>query len=486
MPELGGLLVPVVIVGILVVIFALVGSYSSRYMKASPNEVLIITGRKGRSPSGETRGFYILSGGGAFIWPIIERADRFSLETMTIDVRTPEVYTTQGVPVALDGVAQIKVKNDDVSISTAVEQFLSKNTAEIMEIARQTLEGHLRAIIGTITVEEIIRNRDLFAQKVQEVSASDLANMGLTIVSFTIKDVKDSHGYLDALGKPQIAIVKRNAIIAEAEAQRDATIKSALANQEGLTAKFAADTKIAESDRDYKMNLANYTSAVNQQKAEADLAYDLQRYKTEQLVKAEEVNVSLVEKERMIEVQEKEITRKQKELDAEVNKPADAERYKIQAMADAEQYKLKTTAQGQADAIRATGLAEADANKARGMAEATIIQAKGSAEAEAMKLKADSWRQYNEAAVSQLIIDKLPELARAVAEPLSKTERIVMVSGDGLGASKITGDITNMMTQLPPVVEALTGVRLEDLIRKVPGLGGEGGAGAAPGGRPKG
>jgi len=496
MPELGGLLVPVVIIGILIVFFALVGAYSSRYMKVSPNEVLIISGRKSRGPAGEARGFYILSGGGAFIWPILERADRFSLETMTIDIRTPEVYTTQGVPVAIDGVAQIKVKNDDISISTAVEQFLSKSTNEIMEIARQTLEGHLRAIIGTITVEEIIRNRDVFAQKVQEVSASDLTNMGLSIVSFTIKDVKDSHGYLEALGKPQIAIVKRNAVIAEAEAQRDATIKSAQANQEGLTAKYNADTKIAESDRDYKMNLANYTASVNQKKAESDLAYDLQRYKTEQLVKAEEVRVKVVEKERMIEVQEKEIARKQKELDADVNKPADAERYRIQALADAEQYKLKTTAGGQAEAIRATGTAEADANKARGlaeadirqaqgMAEAQVIQAKGSAEAEAMRLKADSWRQYNEAAVTQLVIDKLPELARAISEPLSRTEKIVMVGSDGPGASKITGDITAMMSQLPPVVEALTGVKLEDMIRRVPGLAGPptaGGSSAPSGG----
>jgi flotillin len=392
---------------------------------------------------------------------------------MTLEVRTPEVYTVMGVPVQVDGIAQIKVRNDDVSISTASEQFLSMGAAQIRQIALQTVEGHLRAILGMMTVEEIYRERDKFAQRVQDVAATDLANMGLQIVSFTIRDIRDTQGYLDALGKPRIAQVKRDATIGEAEANRDAIIRSAQANQEGQQAKFAADTQIAEADRDYKMKLAEYTASVNQKKAEADLAYDLQKYQTQQLVTAEQVKVQVVEKENLIQVQEMEIQRREKELTATIERPADAERYRIQQLAEAEQFRLRTTAQGQADAIRATGTAEADANKARGLAEAEVIRQQGLATAEAMAKKAAAWREYNEAAIAQMFIDRLPEIATAIAAPLAKTEKIVVVStGDGpnAGASKVTGDVTAIIAQLPPMVEALTGLKLEELVKRIPGM----------------
>jgi len=459
------------VLGLIVVFFLLVAAYSSRYLKAGPNEVLVVSGRKYRSPSGHVRGFRLISGGGVFVWPIIEKADRFSLETMTIEVKTPEVYTSQGVLVSVDGVAQIKVKNDDVSIATAVEQFLTKSSGQLVEIARQTLEGHLRAIIGTISVEEIIRNRDVFAQKVQEVSAADLANMGLSIVSFTIKDIKDAEGYLDALGKPQIAAIKRDALIAEAEAQRDATIKSAEAKQAGEMARYVAETKIAESQKNYKVQLADYSGSVNERQAEADLAYDLQKFRTQQSVKAEEIQVKTVEKTKEIEVQEKEILRKEKELIATVQKPADAERYRIETYATAEQFKLKTTADGESEATKLKGAGTAEAQKSVGFAEAQVIQAKGFAEAEAMNKKSVAWKMYNEAAVLQMFIEKMPEIVKAVSEPLSKIDRYVVINnGNGKegGASKITGEVTNVLSQLPPLVEALTGVNLEGLIKNLP------------------
>ncbi|MBI4324770.1 MAG: flotillin family protein, partial [Chloroflexi bacterium] len=214
------------VVGIVIVIFVLAAIWAGRYTKVGPNEVLIVSGRKHRLPDGTTVGFRIVKGGGTFVIPVVEKVDVLSLELLTIDVQTPEVYTSKGVPVKVDGVAQIKVKGDDVSIRTAAEQFLSKGTEEIKNIAMQTLEGHLRAILGTMTVEEIYQNRDAFASKVQEVAAGDMANMGLGIVSFTIRDIRDTQGYLDALGKPRIAQVKRDAQIAQAEADRDAMIKS--------------------------------------------------------------------------------------------------------------------------------------------------------------------------------------------------------------------------------------------------------------------
>lgn len=479
-----------------IIIFAI---FASRYTKVGPNEVLVISGRKRRlvDPDGNSRevGFRIVKGGGVFVWPVFERQDRLSLELLTIDVQTPEVYTSKGVPVKVDGVAQIKVKGDDVSIATAAEQFLSKSTDEIKNVAMQTLEGHLRAILGTMTVEEIYQNRDAFASRVQEVAASDTANMGLGIVSFTIRDIRDTQGYLDALGKPRIAQVKRDAQIAQAEADRDAMIKSSQATQAGQEAKFLADTKIAEAQRDYESNFAQYQAAVNQKKAESDLAYDLQKYKTGQLVKAEEVQVEIVAKQKQIELQEQEIKRKERELQATVQKPAEAERQKVETLANARKFQLETEANGaanaakatgfaNADVAKATGLAEAEANKARGLANAdvakatglagaAVIEAQGKATAEATRLKAEAFQQYNEAAVIELLVKAMPEIAGKISEPLAKTEKMVIInsgSGPGGGASKLTGDVTQIIAQLPPVLESLTGIKFEKLLQEVPAL----------------
>ncbi len=478
--------------GVIIIVFLLFWVIANRIVKAGPNEVLVISGLKRRltDPSGARRrvNFRILKGGATFVWPFLEKVDRLSLELITLDVRTPEVYTIKGVPIMVDGIAQIKIKGDDVSIATASEQFLSKGVEEIRRIALQTVEGHLRAILGTLTVEETYANRDIFAQKVQDVAASDLANMGLSIVSFTIRDIRDNQGYLDALGKPRTAEVKRDAVVGEAEAERDATIRSAQAHQAGQTAKFKADTLIAESERDYQMRVAEYTASVNQKKADADLAYDLQRYEVAQQVKAREVQVAVVEKEKLIDVQEREISRRQKELTATVEKPAEAEKFRIQTLSDAEKYNLRITAEGtaesvklkgfaQADVIQRTGEAEAQANKARGLAQADVIKAQGFAEAEAMEKKAAAWRKYNEAAITQMFIEKLPEIASAIAQPLTKTERIVVISsgGDansGAGASKITKDVTNIIAQLPPIIESLTGVSLEEMVKRIPQLKG--------------
>jgi len=473
---------------VLFVLFGFLIVWASRYTKVGPNQVLVISGRKHRivDTEGNARdvGFRVVKGGGVFVWPVVEKVDILSLELLTIDVQTPEVYTSKGVPVKVDGVAQTKVKGDDISIATAAEQFLSKGVDDIKNIAMQTLEGHLRAILGTMTVEEIYQNRDAFASKVQEVAAGDMANMGLTIISFTIRDIRDSQGYLDALGKPRIAQVKRDAQIAQAEADRDAMIKSSQATQAGQEAKFIADTRIAEAQRDYQSNVAQYQAAVNQKKAEADLAYDLQKFKTGQLVKAEEVQVSIIEKQKQIELQQQEILRKQRELEATVQKPADAERYRVETLANATKFQLETEASGaasatkakgvaNADGAKATGVAEAEANKARGLAEAAVIEAQGKATASAMQAKAESFKQYNEAAVVEMIMRVMPEIAGKISEPLSKTEKMVIINsgnGPGGGASKLTGDITTILSQLPPVLESLTGIKFEKLLEQVPAL----------------
>jgi flotillin len=483
-----------------ILVMALV--YSNRYKKVGPNEVLIISGR-GAQVSDQVTGksyrrtFRVVRGGGTFIWPVLERADKLSLELMTIEIVTPNVYTLQGVPVTLDGVAQVKIGSDDVSIVTAAEQFLSKEVNEIQNVALQTLEGHLRAIVGTMTVEEIYKDRDKFAQRVQEVSALDMKNMGLSIVSFTIKNIHDSQGYLDALGQARIAEVKRDATIGQANAQRDATIQSANARQEGETAKYQAETKIAEAQKNYSIQKATFDAITNQKKAEAELSYPLQQNISNQRVKEEEVQIAVVEKRKQIEVQEQEVLRRERELDATVRKPAEAEQYRIRTLAEATKFQLQVEAEGQsaatrnlgqgeADASKAKGLAqaevtkaqgqgEAEANKARGMVQAEVTQAIGLSEALASSKKAEAWKQYTQAAIIQQIIERLPALASAVAQPLAKTEKIVVISsgGDGksgAGASRVTRDVTDTIAQMPEVIEALTGISMMDIIKNLPAV----------------
>jgi flotillin len=473
---LGELNLAIVFVGLALAFILAIYAVARRYKKVGPNQVMIISGRKYKikTPDGriEEVGFRIRRGGGAFIVPLLEKVDLLGLEIMTLDVTTPEVYTKPGVPIIVDGVAQVKVGGDEQSIRTAAEQFLGKTPDQIKDIALQTVEGHLRAIIGTMTVEDIYKNRDQFASSVQEVAVADLANMGLQIVSFTMKDIRDNHGYLEALGKPRTAEVKRDAIIAQAEADRDAAIKSAQARQAGEIAKFAAETQIAEAQKNFLLQKAGYDGATNEAKAQADLAYDLQRFKTNQALKKEEVQISVVEKEQQITVQEREILRREKELEATVKRQADAERYKIQTEAEATRFRYEAEARGQAEAQKAKGLAQAEVVKATGTAEADVIALKGAAEAEAMAKKADSWKEYNQAAVTQLILQALPEIAKAISEPLSKTGSITIVNtgNDGAGANKVTQDVATIMAQLPPIIQNLSGLDLKKLVDVIPQL----------------
>jgi flotillin len=451
-----------------VVIFILISVFVGRYVKVGPDEALIVSGRKKKLSNGQIVGFRIVRGGATFVWPVFEISKTISLRIMPLDVNS-SAYTSQGVQVTVDGIAQVKIDSTQEAIATAAEQFLSLKEDEIRRIGTQTLEGHLRSIVGNLTVEEINQNRDAFAQKVQELAAGDLANMGLKIISFTIREIADKNGYLESLGKAQIARVQRDAVIGQAEAKRDADIKSAEAMQAGQTAKYLAETKVAESNRDKEMKVADYQASINERKAEADLSYDKKKFVIQQEVSAEEMKVEIVKKQKGIELQEQEALRKEKELDAMVRKPAEAEKYKTEISAEADRIRKSKEAEGQSYAIKAEGLARAEAIKAAGLAEAEIIQAKGEAEAAALAKKAEAYKQFNDAAMAQMVIEKLPQIASAIAQPLTKTEKIIMI-GDS-GASKITKDITNIMAQLPETVKGLTGVDITNILKKYAGEG---------------
>jgi flotillin len=445
------MLILILVLAGLVALFLLI--VAARYTKVGPNEVLIISGRKRKVEDVHDRlvvGYRIVRGGGTVVWPILEQVRTLSLELMNLEVKTPEVYTVHGVPVAVDGVVQLKIKGDDTSIAIAAEQFLSKTSGDIMKTALQVTEGHMRAVLGTLSIEDIFTRRNEFAQKVKDMVAPDLAKMGLEVVSLTIKDITDPRGYLEALGRPRIAQVKRDAIIGEAKADEEAKIF-----------RYSADTKIEEGRRDFEIQKAQYEAAMAQRRAESDLSYDLQRFKSSQQVKREEVQLSIVEKQLHIELEEKEMARREKELAATVLKPAEAEKQRVEVLAEAECFRREREAQGEAEAIRAKGLAEAQ-----------VIKEKGAAEAETMKEKAGSWSEYNEAAVTEMFINILPKLAQAISEPLSRIEKIVVIGGadGGTGAHRVTEDVTQIISQLPPVIEVLTGVKLEKLLERIPAL----------------
>ncbi len=417
-----------------------------------PNQALIVSGG-GREPK-------VVVGGRVFVMPFLQRVQALSLEVMTLAPSTSTVYTKEGVAVSVDGVAQVKVKGN--SILQAAQQFLGKPLREIEEVALQTLEGNQRAILGTMTVEEIYQDREGFATRVLEVGSSDMDNMGLEIVSYTIRDIQDEQGYLEALGIPRTAEVKRNATIAQAEADRDASIRSAQADQEAQSARYTADTAIAESERDFSVQKAAYDELTNARKASAELAYQLQEAKTKQEIRQEEIQIDVVERQKLIEVQEQEVQRKEQELDATVRRPASAERFQLETVAEGNKSRVIAEAEAEAEAIRITGQAEADA-----------ILAKGIAEAEAMERKAAAWKEYGQAALIEQLFETLPKVAEAVAQPLSKTEKIVMISGNGddssgIGASRITRDVTNIVSQLPAVIDALTGIDVLETLKDLP------------------
>ncbi len=437
------------------------------FHKAGPNEALIVSG-SGKEP-------VIVVGGRKFVLPIVQLAQWISLEIMTLTVSTPKVYTSEGVAVTVDGVAQVKVGSAPDAIRTAAEQFVGKDPAEIANVALQTLEGQQRAILGEMSVEQIYRDRVAFADRVREVAATDMSRLGLEIRSFVVRDIQDEQGYLEALGVRRTEEVKRDAAIGEAEAKRDASIgeaearrdagiKEAEADEKRQAARFEADTGIAQSERDYATEKAGYDQQVNARRAEAELAYSLQEAKTRQKIREEELQVEVIERQKQVEVQTQEIERREKELDATVRRPAEAERYRLETVAEGEKARVLAEAQADAEAIRLRGQADADAIKARGLAEA-----------EAMQRKADAWKEYGQAAMIQQLFESLPQIANAVAQPLAKTDRITVIStggsdSDGAGATKVTRDVTNTIAQLPALVESLTGIDLLGTLKSLPGV----------------
>merc|ERR1712042_8979 len=373
---------------------------------------------------------------------------------MTLNPVCDNVETKQGVPLTVTGVAQVIIMKNPELLGIAAEQFLGKREEEITDTILQTLEGHLRAILGTLTVEEVYKDRDQFASLVREVASLDVGRMGIEVLSFTIKDVYDNVTYLASLGKAQTAAVKRDAEIGVAQANRDAGIREAECEKSAMDIKYSTDTKIEDNSRAFKMQKANFDTEVNTAKAEAQMAYELQAAKIQQRIRNEEIQIQVVERRKQIEIEEQEIKRKEKELISTVRLPAEAEAYKVQTVAEGNRTKTVEAARADGEKIRLVGGAEAKA-----------VEAVGRAEAESMRMKASAYKQYGDAAIMSLVLEALPQIAAEVAAPLAKTDEIVLIGG----SDRTTDEINKLVGTLPPAIQALSGVDITGALGKIPG-----------------
>lgn len=434
---------------------------AKQYKKVGPNEALIISGGLKKTitlPDGRKRkiGYRYRLGGGTFVWPLLETVDILPMDVINLSLKTPEVLTHNGILIQAEASAQVKIVSDEDSIHLAAEQFLGTGKDGIREVSEAILDGKMRAAIGALTVEDIYRGRHKFAEKVMESVKEEFSNMGLKLLSFSLKEIHDTQGYLDALGKPYIAAAKRDAAIAEAETEKEAVIKSSEARKEGEIARLNSEALIAKAQWENEGKKAESQVQVNSKKAQADHAYELERHRLSQEIKKEESKVRSIEKQEAIKLEEMEIKRKQKELDAMVIKPSDARKYQIQAEAEAEGFRIQAEAKGKAEASRLEGKAEAER-----------LREQGGAEAEAMLKKAEAWGKYNQAAILDIYLKMLPELAKNVSEPLSKVDKIILVGGDkGTGATKITSQVAEVLAQMPDVVKSLTGVDLKEYFKE--------------------
>ncbi len=448
----------------------------SRYKKAGPDEALIVFGRrqllgdKMVDDEGRAEGFRIVHGGGTFIWPGWEAFERLSLKMLTLEINMPHVYTEQGIPINVRAVAQVKIQASSNFIKRAAEAFLGVEVGAVQATIQETVAGHLRGIVGTLTIEQLYRDQKSFQDKVRTEAHEDLAAMGFEFKSFVFQEIQDEQGYLDALGQPKIQEALKRARIATANADRDAKIEEESARRAKEQQRYNVDTEIADSQKELSLKNASI-------KEEVDVAHA-------QATKAGEMETKL----QNIRIAEKEVDRQKLELNATVREEADASKYQVERQADAQKYRIEQEASAErqsreqiAEAVKAEGFATAEAEAAQkrevGIAEGAAIMARGEAEAESRRLLAQALKLYNEAGLSIEALKVLPDIAAAISEPLSRAGTTTIISqgngaGSGTGASKLTEDVVLVLSQLGPILQQLAGVDLDDFIRGIAAIPG--------------
>lgn len=465
------------------------------WKKVPQDKAMVVTGMKKR----------VITGGGGLVIPVLERTDTISLGNIQLNINTSQTMSSQGVPIDVVGTAVIKVRNTHESIYAAIEQFSGANEAQIQKsIADQVtliLEGKLREIVASMTVEQIYNDREAFSAKVQEVVGTKIGEMGLELKDFSIKDVNDANGYIRALGAKQIAEKKKDAEIAQAMALKEESIKKSDATKEGEKARLEAQTEVSAALKAKEVREAEFRMEQESAKAKADAAYEIQKsitYKDviaaqmeadilKQLKQKElqeaQLQVEIARELKQIELEQRRAEKTREELKTKVVEPANAEREQKMAEADAQKYTriaeaearaesrkaeanaeaeaIKLKAKAEADAAAINGEAKAKAISAVGLAEAEAIKARGLAEAEAMEKKAEAYQKYTGAAMADKLIEKLPDLAKAIAEPLSQISDIKIYGG---GIESVTDNVPTVLAKVFDTVQSAVGIDMKNIV----------------------
>lgn len=488
MAEVFGLDVGVVFLLMIAVVFIAIGIAASRYKKVPPNMAMVVYGKRQRGAEG--RGYKVISGGAKVIIPIVEAVEWLRLDVRTLDLVVPDIVTDvkrSGAKINIKAVAQVKVSSDEATLNTAAENLLGKTEGAVNEIALKTLEGHVRGVCATLTVEEVNSDRDAIASKILGMAGNDLRNMGIEIRSFVIKEIEDAQGYLNALGVKRTEEVKRDARMGKADANRAATIAEAQAAQQAEKANAEAEAAVAVYHRDRDIIKQQSETQVELERANKEIAFQLQTAKRQQELIVEQKKIDIRAKEQEVLVQQQEVKRREQEqiaaqvvpaktqadamaqlADGEKRKlilTAEGEKERAILVAEGERERLARTAMGEAERIRQEGTAEADVIRLKGESEAYAIKAKGLAEAEAMRAKALAWEQYGKAAVTQLIVEKLPEIVANAAKSLESTQKLIIMGERG--PSQLVGSVVDIAATAPALVKALTGMDLSELAGKL-------------------
>lgn len=458
-----------IVVIALIVIFLAVG-----YVKAPPDMAFIISGIKKKSK--------IVIGKAAIRIPFFERLDKLNLRLIPIDVKTSNaVPTADYININVDATVNVKISNESEKLRLAAENFLNKNTEYIAGVAREVLEGNVREIVGKMKLEEMVSDRQKFATLVKENAETDLAAMGLDIISFNVQNFVDGNEVIENLGIDNIVKIKKAAAIARAESERDIKVAQAAADKESNDAAVAAQTEIAKKQNELAIKRSELQQEADTKKAMADAAYEIQKEEQRKTIEVTIANADIAKQEREIELKQKEVAVKEQALEAEVKKQAEADKYAAQQKADAALYQRQKEAEAkqfeaqrqaearkaQAEADRFAKEQEAEGIRAVGEAEAAAIQAKGVAEAEAMEKKAEAYAKYNKAAVAEMMIKVLPDVAAKIAEPLGQIDKITIIGGDSgnNGVEQVAGNVPAVMAKLFESMKEATGIDLADIVK---------------------
>ena len=450
-------LIPILIAVVLAVLLIALG-----YLKAPPDTAYIISGL------GKKR---ILIGKAGLRVPFFERVDKLSLRVMQVDVKTSEaVPTSEFINVTVDGVANIKISSDPELLKRAAESLLGMRQPELISLVTQVLEGNMREIVGSVGLKEMVQDRQGVAKKITENVVPDMRKLGIEVVNFNIQNFKDNAGTIENMGIDNVEQIRKTAQIAKANAQRDIAIATSNAQQEANAVKVQAEKMIAEQNAELAVQQADMKVKADTKKAEADAAYSIQQEQQRKTIEITRSNADIARKEKEAELAEKEIALKERQLDAEIRKQADAIKYQTEKEAEADLIRR----QKEAEARTYEALREAEARKAEAEAlrfsmeqEAEGIRAKGLAEAEAIEKKAEAQRKMGEASVLEMYLTALPEVVKNAASPLAQTDKIVMY-GEG-NSTKLVKDVMNSASQVIDGVKESTGIDIQALLAGVVG-----------------